>query len=192
MLKNIGWFPSRWVSRHAGGDVSILRIIAKTRQTCPTALIGSLPQAGEGCRFHIELDYEVVFNCSRSSPLPFSIATTTSHSSTTNFHRIKIEVLHLLAPRRAAKPLPLSIIGTQARTSVKMNPRSVLQNSEGLPHRGTQKLHGRAFYESIGSPKMIVAPMVDRSEFVGTCTSLLPQQPLTITAGLADAHAIVP
>lgn len=29
-----------------------------------------------------------------------------------------------------------------------------------------QKLTGRAFYESIGSPTMIVAPMVDRSEFV--------------------------
>jgi tRNA-dihydrouridine synthase 1 len=30
----------------------------------------------------------------------------------------------------------------------------------------TTKLHGRAFYESIGSPKFIVAPMVDQSEFV--------------------------
>ncbi|KAI9769475.1 MAG: hypothetical protein M1835_006702 [Candelina submexicana] len=28
-----------------------------------------------------------------------------------------------------------------------------------------QKLHGRAFYESIGSPRMILAPMVDQSEF---------------------------
>jgi hypothetical protein len=28
------------------------------------------------------------------------------------------------------------------------------------------KLHGRAFYESIGSPKHIIAPMVDQSEFV--------------------------
>ncbi|KAK2751068.1 hypothetical protein FQN57_000143 [Myotisia sp. PD_48] len=28
-----------------------------------------------------------------------------------------------------------------------------------------QKLFGRAFYESIGSPKMVMAPMVDRSEF---------------------------
>jgi tRNA-dihydrouridine synthase 1 len=28
------------------------------------------------------------------------------------------------------------------------------------------KLHGRAFYESIGSPKYIIAPMVDASEFV--------------------------
>lgn len=31
---------------------------------------------------------------------------------------------------------------------------------------GKAKLHGRAFYESIGSPKFIVAPMVDQSEFV--------------------------
>lgn len=31
---------------------------------------------------------------------------------------------------------------------------------------GPKKLHGRAFYESIGSPKFIVAPMVDQSEFV--------------------------
>lgn len=30
----------------------------------------------------------------------------------------------------------------------------------------TKKLHGRAFYESIGSPKFILAPMVDQSEFV--------------------------
>lgn len=28
------------------------------------------------------------------------------------------------------------------------------------------KLHGRAFYESLGSPKHIIAPMVDQSEFV--------------------------
>lgn len=28
------------------------------------------------------------------------------------------------------------------------------------------KLHGRAFYESIGSPKLVLAPMVEQSEFV--------------------------
>jgi hypothetical protein len=29
-----------------------------------------------------------------------------------------------------------------------------------------KKLHGRAFYESLGSPRFILAPMVDQSEFV--------------------------
>jgi hypothetical protein len=53
-----------------------------------------------------------------------------------------------------------------------MNGLSLLQNVERSPRSTTQKLHGRAFYESIGSPKMIVAPMVDRSEFVGTCASM--------------------
>jgi hypothetical protein len=33
-----------------------------------------------------------------------------------------------------------------------------------------QKLHGRTFYESIGSPKVILAPMVDQSEFVSFST----------------------
>ncbi|KAF2010977.1 FMN-linked oxidoreductase [Aaosphaeria arxii CBS 175.79] len=30
---------------------------------------------------------------------------------------------------------------------------------------GKTKLHGRAFYESIGSPKLVLAPMVEQSEF---------------------------
>lgn len=30
-----------------------------------------------------------------------------------------------------------------------------------------RKLHGRAFYESIGSPRLVLAPMVEQSEFVG-------------------------
>lgn len=30
------------------------------------------------------------------------------------------------------------------------------------------KLHGRAFYKSIGSPKFVLAPMVDQSEFVSS------------------------
>ncbi|TQV99939.1 hypothetical protein V2A60_005358 [Cordyceps javanica] len=36
---------------------------------------------------------------------------------------------------------------------------------EAAANAGTTKLHGRAFYESIGSPKFIVAPMVNQSEF---------------------------
>ena len=35
------------------------------------------------------------------------------------------------------------------------------------------KLTGRAFYESIGSPKMVLAPMVDQSEFVGRSSTAL-------------------
>ncbi|KFY12625.1 hypothetical protein V492_03765, partial [Pseudogymnoascus sp. VKM F-4246] len=43
--------------------------------------------------------------------------------------------------------------------------------TEGMPTPTTAdvpkptKLHGRAFYESIGSPKFVLAPMVDQSEF---------------------------
>jgi len=40
------------------------------------------------------------------------------------------------------------------------------QVTPGWGQAPATKLTGRAFYESIGSPKMIVAPMVDRSEFV--------------------------
>lgn len=38
------------------------------------------------------------------------------------------------------------------------------------------KLHGRAFYESIGSPKFVVAPMVDQSEFVRSLPRLLAER----------------
>ena len=42
-----------------------------------------------------------------------------------------------------------------------------VSNGAGEGARVKEKLHGRAFYESIGSPKHIVAPMVDQSEYVG-------------------------
>ena len=53
------------------------------------------------------------------------------------------------------------------------------------------KLHGRAFYESIGSPKMVVAPMVDRSEFVSTRALPSRTQYLTNTTGLEGAYQII-
>ena len=37
---------------------------------------------------------------------------------------------------------------------------------ESLPSTARRKLEGRAFYESLGSPRLILAPMVDQSEFV--------------------------
>lgn len=36
----------------------------------------------------------------------------------------------------------------------------------------SKKLHGREFYESLGSPKFVLAPMVSQSEFVRRARSL--------------------
>ncbi|KAK0711080.1 dihydrouridine synthase-domain-containing protein [Lasiosphaeris hirsuta] len=55
-----------------------------------------------------------------------------------------------------------------------------------------KKLHGRAFYESIGSPKYILAPMVDQSEFAWRMLSrsFLPQdQRTTVLAYTPMFHA---
>ncbi|KAL7820254.1 dihydrouridine synthase domain-containing protein [Trichoderma aethiopicum] len=54
------------------------------------------------------------------------------------------------------------------------------------------KLHGRAFYESIGSPKYIVAPMVDQSEFawrILTRSFLLPEEQSKLVAYTPMLHA---
>ncbi len=57
------------------------------------------------------------------------------------------------------------------------------------------KLHGRAFYESIGSPKLILAPMVEQSEFVrleNLHLQLSRISPLTLQPGMAIALALLP
>ncbi|CAK7230195.1 tRNA dihydrouridine synthase [Sporothrix curviconia] len=60
--------------------------------------------------------------------------------------------------------------------------------SNGRP----KKLHGRAFYESIGSPKHVVAPMVDQSEFAWrmlTRSFLPPDQRTSVLAYSPMLHA---
>ncbi|KAK1826257.1 dihydrouridine synthase [Podospora conica] len=60
------------------------------------------------------------------------------------------------------------------------------------PTAKPKKLHGRAFYESIGSPKFIVAPMVDQSEYAWRMLSrsFLPEsQRRTILAYTPMFHA---
>lgn len=59
-----------------------------------------------------------------------------------------------------------------------------------------EKLHGRAFYESIGSPRIVLAPMVEQSEFVRNCP-LHRGAPAWLTVcspwtGLATAHPLLP
>ncbi|KAI0603084.1 hypothetical protein F4775DRAFT_587613 [Biscogniauxia sp. FL1348] len=54
------------------------------------------------------------------------------------------------------------------------------------------KLHGRAFYESIGSPKFVVAPMVDQSEFAWrmlTRSFLTPAENAKVLAYTPMFHA---
>ncbi|ESZ97671.1 hypothetical protein SBOR_1953 [Sclerotinia borealis F-4128] len=51
-------------------------------------------------------------------------------------------------------------------TVVEAHPGSIMseKNTNGSGNL-SKKLHGRAFYQSIGSPKFVLAPMVDQSEF---------------------------
>ena len=60
--------------------------------------------------------------------------------------------------------------------------------------RPGRKLHGRAFYESIGSPKFILAPMVDQSEFVRLFQALPRHASFTDMVGItgmAYAHPLI-
>lgn len=71
--------------------------------------------------------------------------------------------LYRLRPilRRPFSPLPSRM---EHQSAVKDS--SPLAGLERSPVAKRRKLTGRAFYESIGSPKMVLAPMVDQSEFV--------------------------
>jgi len=63
-------------------------------------------------------------------------------------------------------------------------------SSAASPASVGKKLHGRTFYESIGSPKFILAPMVDQSEFVHPLL-LSFQDNLLTAAGMASPHSLI-
>lgn len=52
-----------------------------------------------------------------------------------------------------------------AMASEAQTPKMDGSNGADMARQKT-KLRGRAFYESIGSPKLVLAPMVEQSEFV--------------------------
>lgn len=58
-------------------------------------------------------------------------------------------------------------MGSEARDAMSKGSNG----AEGPSTKG--KLRGRAFYESIGSPKLILAPMVEQSEFVCCVSSII-------------------
>ena len=73
-----------------------------------------------------------------------------------------------------------------------------MYGSEAPQENGKRrKLYGRAFYESIGSPKLVLAPMVEQSEFVCLIASSLSPHPRprangVVSTGMAAAFAFLP
>jgi tRNA-dihydrouridine synthase 1 len=73
-------------------------------------------------------------------------------------------------------------------------PSTILSQSlnEPVSQCPKPKLHGRAFYESIGSPKFVLAPMVDQSEFAWRMLSrsfMTPNSSKSLVAYTPMLHA---
>lgn len=62
-------------------------------------------------------------------------------------------------------------------------------NGDGHGEMNGTRLHGRAFYESLGSPKFILAPMVDQSEFVSDLPAFWIMDGLTHLIGVENAES---
>lgn len=79
--------------------------------------------------------------------------------------------IYSFVPRVFGGALPVAPAGV-FRLSNRLFATMAIEIPSGAPAHSINmngrktKLHGRAFYESIGSPKLILAPMVEQSEFV--------------------------
>ncbi|KAK8081572.1 hypothetical protein PG996_000353 [Apiospora saccharicola] len=112
-----------------------------------------------------EVDEELRLHRQRTPPSLAPLPTTTSKSDEAN-----LEVVRKLCVRGAAPNWRLLVRGFASMAS-NANANPAVAATATKP-----KLHGRAFYESIGSPKFVVAPMVDQSEFVCTYSLSFPQR----------------
>ncbi|CAK7218692.1 tRNA dihydrouridine synthase [Sporothrix bragantina] len=77
-------------------------------------------------------------------------------------------------------------------SSAETTPTTATPAAVDISNGRPKKLHGRAFYESIGSPKHVVAPMVDQSEFAWrmlTRSFLPPGQRTSVLAYSPMLHA---
>lgn len=70
----------------------------------------------------------------------------------------------LLLNCRVAERITVGLFQTVREAATPRRPHTITFSRQ-LATMAPEKLHGRAFYESIGSPKYVVAPMVDQSEF---------------------------
>ncbi|KAL6720530.1 tRNA dihydrouridine synthase [Lecanora helva] len=73
-----------------------------------------------------------------------------------------------------------------------MAPHIKQESPSSSPENARQKLTGRAFYESLGSPKMVLAPMVDQSEFAWrmlTRSFMSPEESKTLLAYTPMIHS---
>ena len=103
-----------------------------------------------------------------SVSLFLSMCICSSHPKTTDIPKlgtIFIRGLRLECLSRVPSRISYSARNTASMTSSQIK---TMANEPQTPASTAKrrKLTGRAFYESLGSPKMILAPMVDQSEFV--------------------------
>ncbi|KAF1986858.1 FMN-linked oxidoreductase [Aulographum hederae CBS 113979] len=80
----------------------------------------------------------------------------------------------------------------QTSDASRPGPSNGTDEPDPTPCNPRKKLHGRAFYESIGSPKFVVAPMVDQSDFAWRMLTRSFLPPHTPTASSTNLLAYTP